>query len=178
MFVSAYYYVLLLLSATTTTSATTIVSATQCDDEPAPVVVVVVSSFEEYMVVAVEGTSSSSTTGSSFMTDKELYILEELLMLSYNELVHCPSDVLEKDGGIISVFYNMDDIGFVQEKENVWNKSQHVNPPLRLRRIGYVIPIIVSTTKTGSLLIPTMRRRNHRCVSAALDLTKRTLWLW
>jgi hypothetical protein len=119
MFVSGY--VLLLLSATTTTATTTTattISATQCD-EPAPAV----SSFEEYMVVAVEGTTSSTTTGSSFMTDKELYILEEVLMLSYNELVHCPSD-LDSGGGII--VYNMDDIGFVQAEENVWNKSQHV----------------------------------------------------
>jgi hypothetical protein len=75
------------------------------------------------MMVAVEGTISS-TTGSSFMTDKELHILEELLMLSYNELVHCPSD-LEKDGVII-VYKNMDAIGFIQAKENVWNKSHHV----------------------------------------------------
>jgi hypothetical protein len=83
---------------------------------------VVLSSFEEYMVVAVEGTISS-TTGSSFMTDEELHILEELLMLSYNELNHCPSD-LEKDGVII--VYNMDAIGFIQAKENVWNKNHHV----------------------------------------------------
>jgi hypothetical protein len=121
MFVShGYLHVLLLLSATTT-SATTI-SATQAYDEPEPVVP---SSFEEYMVVAVEGTLSSTTGSSSFMTDKELHILEELLMLSYNELVHCPSD-LEKDGVSVMLVYNVDAIGFVQAKENVWNKSHHV----------------------------------------------------